>query len=382
MRTIICASCAVLALVSHQKPAHVYQSAVATYVAGDRDAAFDLLRPLQPRDVQDAIRASVNELARGDTQVARRLEAMAMLHSEFALFGHLDERDVSSNIEMAHRALTPDRFILERKDATGAEIPEIRKDDPRRLEREREEQRAQQRAREFLTRWSAFSVSVLLTYGKDVEAATIAAETLKLVPDNPALLYWHGIAMEFRAVWVGAPVSDPHADTAMPRWNGPGPDPLTNTRIWAPVEDAYRRALQRDSAAYEAHLHLGYALEALHRYGDAAMEYETARKGSTDPFVVYVADLLLARLEENQNDQIGAVADYERALEALPGAQSAYVGLGSLEARRGNAQRARELTMRLAAIPEKQQVDDPWWAFHTVRVPTDDLHWLRATVRP
>ena len=58
-----------------------------------------------------------------------------------------------------------------------------------------------------------------------------------------------------------------------------------------------------------------------------------------------------------------------------------FVGLGMLEARRGNAQRARDLTMKLAAIPEKQRVRDPWWAFHTARVPEDDLAWLRQAVR-
>jgi tetratricopeptide (TPR) repeat protein len=160
-----------------------------------------------------------------------------------------------------------------------------------------------------------------------------------------------------------------------------GFDLLTNARVWGPVEEAYRRVIQLDPDNAEVHLHLGYALHSQRRYADAKTEYELARDRSTDSFIVYVADLLLARLEEDQNDLKDAVPHYERAIAKMPGAQSAYVGLGSVEVRLGDAQRARELAEQFAAIPEQQRVRDPWWAFRTTRVPGDDLQWLRAAVR-
>jgi len=224
--------------------------------------------------------------------------------------------------------------------------------------------------------------SVDLLYGLDQGAAAIVDEALRFFPEDSKLLFWRGLVLEFHAVWVGTPATDPHATVpGMSSTDGSGFDLVKNARLWGPVEEAYRRALQHDADNPEVHLHLGYALASLRTYSPAQTEYEFARDRSTDPFVVYMADLLLARMKEDRNDVAGAAQHYEHALAKMPGAQSAYVGLGMLEARRGNTQRARELTTKLAAIPEKQRVRDPWWAYHTTRIPERDLEWLRKAVR-
>lgn len=238
------------------------------------------------------------------------------------------------------------------------------------------------RAREFMPRWCALASSALLLYGADLPALTLVTEALKLLPDNEELLFWRGVVLEFEAVWVGEPTIDPRAALpAIGQTDGSGFNMVKNARVWGPVEEAYRHALARDPDDYEAHLHLGYALYSLRNYGSAKTEYELARDRSIDPFVVYVADLLLARMKEDQNDAAGAAHDYEQALTKIPGAQSAFIGLSMLEARRGNTQRARELTTQLAAIPVKRRVRDPWWAYHTARIPDRDLEWLRKAVR-
>ena len=358
----MCGVCLVLMVPGPRKPSDVYAVAIAKYVAGDPDAAVQALSRVSPADMRSEIERSVTAIqSNGGSDAAdRRLEVIALLHTEYALSGHVDPKNAPTQIEMAHRSLTIWTQTLEGK------IPDARPDQA-------------QRAREFLRRWSPLAAGVLLFYSADRDARTIVDQALTFLPDDESLLYWRGFVREFQAVWVGVSAVNPQAASA--RVGVPGSDPSSSMPTWGPVEEAYRRALQRDQSDYQTHLHLGYALYSQGRDGPAATEYELARDQSSDPFVVYVADLLLARMKEDQSDPAGAAQDYEHALAKMPNAQSAYVGLSLLEARRGNSQRASELTLRLAAIPEEQRSRDPWWAFHTSRVPIDDLHWLRAAVR-
>ena len=371
MRAILVASCVMLTLTSHQTGADPYSIAIAKYVAGHDDAASDALAHVQQADIQEAIDTSlaaarpsresiVND---ADFPVRRRLEAMAMLHTEYVLFGE-NPMDAVFHIAMAHRALTISRSLMKPGQTSLVEGAEIR------------------RAREFLPHWYALAASALLWHYADQNALSLIDEGLKLFPGDRDLLFGRGRVLEFHAVWVGTPATDPTpAARTMQKRDPHGFDRLTNARVWGPVEDAYRRVIQLDPDNAAVHLHLGYALHSQRRYADAKTEYEFARDRSTDSFVVYVADLLLARLEEDQNNLKDAVPHYERAIAKMPGAQSAYVGLGSVEVRLGDAQRTRELAEQLAAIPEQQRVHDPWWAFRTTRVPGDDLQWLRAAVR-
>jgi tetratricopeptide (TPR) repeat protein len=375
MRAILVASCVMLTLTSHQTSADPYSIALAKYVAGHDDAASDALAHVQPKDIQEAINRSLAEARSsgvlGDSlmfPVLHRLEAMAMLHTEYVLFG-ANPMDAVFQIAKAHQALTISRSLVEPTSAGHVQMSLVEGAEIR-------------RAREFLPHWYALAVSALLWHYADQNALSLIDEGLKLFPGDRDLLFWRGRVLEFHAVWVGTPATDPTpAVRTMQKRDPHGFDRLTNARVWGPVEEAYRRVIQLDPDNAAVHLHLGYALHSQRRYADAKTEYELARDRSTDSFVVYVADLLLARLEEDQNNLKDAVPHYERAIAKMPGAQSAYVGLGSVEVRLGDAQRTRELAEQLAAIPEQQRVHDPWWAFRTTRVPGDDLQWLRAAVR-
>jgi len=375
MRAILVASCVMLTLTSHQTGADPYSIALAKYVAGHDDAATDALAHVQPKDIQAAINTSLVEARSsgvlGDSlmfPVLRRLEAMAMLHTEYVLFGE-NPMDAVFQIAKAHQALAISRSLAEPTSAGHIQTSLVEGTEIR-------------RAREFLPHWYALAASALLWHYADQNALSLIDEGLKLFPGDRDLLFWRGRVFEFHAVWVGTPATDPApAVRTMQKRDPHGFDRLTNTRVWGPVEEAYRRVIQLDPDNAAVHLHLGYALHSQRRYADAKTDYELARDRSTDAFVVYVADLLLARLEEDQNNLKDAVPHYERAIAKMPGAQSAYVGLGSVEVRLGDAQRARELAEQLAAIPEQQRVRDPWWAFRTTRVPGDDLQWLRAAVR-
>jgi tetratricopeptide (TPR) repeat protein len=375
MRAIFVASCVMLTLTSHQTGADPYSIALAKYLAGHDDAASDALAHVQPKDIQEAINTSLaaarSSGVLGDSLIfpmLRRLEAMAMLHTEYVLFG-ANPMDAVFQIARAHQALAISRSMVEPPSAGHIQMSLVEGAEIR-------------RAREFLPHWYALAASALLWHYADQNALSLIDEGLKLFPGDRDLLFWRGHVLEFHAVWVGTPPTEPTpAGRTMQKRDPHGFDRLTNARVWGPVEEAYRRVIQLDPENAAVHLHLGYALHSQRRYADAKTEYELARDRSTDSFVVYVADLLLARLEEDQNNLKDAVPHYERAIATMPGAQSAYVGLGSVEVRLGDAQRTRELAEQLAALPEQQRVHDPWWAFRTTRVPGNDLQWLRAAVR-
>jgi len=118
MRAILVASCVMLTLTSHQTSADPYSIALAKYVAGHDDAASDALAHVQQADIQEAINTSVAAARSsggsilGDSAlmfpVRRRLEAMAMLHTEYVLFGE-NPKDAVFQIAMAHRALVRTR---------------------------------------------------------------------------------------------------------------------------------------------------------------------------------------------------------------------------------------------------------------------------------
>src|SRR5262249_29615878 len=114
MRTAICTCVVVLALIGQQKPTDVYASAIAKYVAGDSDAAFAALAKVSHLDVQKELEATIapNRATGGSPASRRRLEAAAMLHTEYALLGGIDPDAVVFHIDMAHLALSVSRLTV------------------------------------------------------------------------------------------------------------------------------------------------------------------------------------------------------------------------------------------------------------------------------
>jgi len=254
MRAILVASCVMLTLTSHQTSADPYSIALAKYVAGHDDAAPDALAHVQQADIQEAINTSVAAARSsggsilGDSAlmfpVRRRLEAMAMLHTEYVLFGE-NPKDAVFQIAMAHRALTISRSLVEpfRFQTSLVEGAEIR------------------RAREFLPHWYALAASALLWHYADQNALSLIDEGLKLFPGDRDLLVWRGRVLQFHAVWVGTPATDPTPSVRTMQKSDPhGFDRLTNAGVWGPVEEAYRRVIQLDPDDAAVHIHLGYAL--------------------------------------------------------------------------------------------------------------------------
>ena len=116
MRAVIYASCLVLvlALAGQQKPSDLYASAIAKYAAGDDDGAFEAIARVPHQDIQKDIEATVRAIQTkgGSPAARRRLEAAAMLHTDYALNGDASPKDVLFHVDMAHLSLAISRWSL------------------------------------------------------------------------------------------------------------------------------------------------------------------------------------------------------------------------------------------------------------------------------
>lgn len=348
--------------------AAIYSSAVAAYRAGDYPAAAQALATLRPADIRKQVETAAGAATRDSGDAAKaRLEAAAMLHTEYAMLADIDAGAAAFHIDLAHLLLTFDRQLAERA-AGGSAAPDTGE---------------AQRAREFLPRWCALASSVLLLHGLNRNARACIDEVLRVLPDDPEMLFSRGVVAEFEGVWSPPETVDPHSDLkrSMPDADATGFDPRYRERVWGPAAEAYRRALKVDPGNHEVRLHLGYVLAALAKDAESQALLEAARDQASDPYVVYLANLFLGRRLEALGDRDGAAQDYERARALLPGGQSAILALSVLEDRRGNTARARELVATFMGTPQDRRVADPWWAYHTSRVPPAAWQWLRSRVR-
>jgi hypothetical protein len=371
MTALLC--CAIVTALSghpQTKPPDVYASAIASYVAGDFDAAAQLLGQLQPRDITREVEARVAAHRRfGATTAARRqFEAAAMLHTEYALYVDVDDAQALFHLETAHLLLTDARAQLNRLNASGA--PLVAPADVAEAER----------ARDYLHHWYILAPAVILPRGLSRDARTLVNEAAKLFPRDTQIAFHRALVTEFEAVWEPRRSSDPQSQFR-PNVDASGFDLVANTLHWGELVSTYRDILAADRDNHEARLHLAYALISLRRPNDARPELEMVRQRAADPYVLYLASLFLGRMDEGDHRLDAAARAYERALEVGPRYQSAYLALSLLEDRRGNAARAQEVVARFVALPRRDRERDPWWDYHTSRLPQADLDWLRRQVR-
>jgi tetratricopeptide (TPR) repeat protein len=368
----------VLALVgAAQAQNATYGRAVDAYISGGIEAAAPVLAKVPQKDVELSANALATSATPDASVAARtRVEAAAMLHTEYALAFDLGEHDWGFHIDMAHLLLSFERRLW----LNQRGVPKNKEwgmTDPAVLLRHA------QHAREFLPHWYAVAATAFLLRGMDGPAAALIDEALKMWPADPLLLYHDGVVKEFRAVWRPLRPQDPDAllAQALRETGSRSFDASLSRRNWEPAATAYRNAVEKDPSNAETRLHLGYVLLMLGDAHASRTELAAARDGSTDGFVVYLAHLFLGRLMESQADLAGAVEEYERALALGRFCQTPYIALSALQSRLGNGGRARGLIDAFVSIPADQLVRDPWWAYHTVRIPQQDLQWLRQQVR-
>ena len=126
----------------------------------------------------------------------------------------------------------------------------------------------------------------------------------------------------------------------------------------------YRRALGVAPVYTQTRLRYGRVLSLVDKLGEARAELELVAANADEAPERYLAELFLARVEEQAEDEDTAIAHYRRARGAWPDSQAARIGLvhalGRIE---GGAAAPTELR-ELLAVPWPRPIDfDPWWTY-------------------
>jgi VWFA-related protein len=119
------------------------------------------------------------------------------------------------------------------------------------------------------------------------------------------------------------------------------------------AEKYYRRAIETDPDLEEAHLRLGRVLQQRggERVEEAARELAWSIEHSSDPYLLYLANLFLGDLHKSNDDFNAAVACYRAAVESEPRWQTAYVSLSYALRANGDRSEARRVMQRAMRLP-------------------------------
>jgi tetratricopeptide (TPR) repeat protein len=150
------------------------------------------------------------------------------------------------------------------------------------------------------------------------------------------------------------------------------------------AETFLEKAVRLDPSFDEAHLHLGHVLLARGKPQEAVVELERAVSGTKDPLLQYYATMFLGAAEEDLSRYEAARLAYERAAKVFPRAQSPYLALSALNAKRGNRPAAIMSIAPVFALPfDAEYRDDPWWRYSVLqgRRAGDQLEHLWAMFR-
>jgi hypothetical protein len=150
------------------------------------------------------------------------------------------------------------------------------------------------------------------------------------------------------------------------------------------AETFLEKAVRLDPSFDEAHLHLGHVLLARGKPREAVVELERAVSGAKDPLLQYYAAMFLGAAEEDLSSDDAARVAYQRAAGIFPRAQSPYLALSALNARRGNRPAAITSIAPMFTLPaDAEHRDDPWWRYTTLqgRRAGDQLEQLWAKFR-
>jgi tetratricopeptide (TPR) repeat protein len=145
----------------------------------------------------------------------------------------------------------------------------------------------------------------------------------------------------------------------------------------ATAEGEYRRVLEADPEAGEAHLRRGRVLGELGRSDEALHELEWVRQRSGDPRLQHLALLFRGRIEERAGHLAAAAASYRSALAHDPAGQTAHLALAHALDGLGDGPGAAG-AVEGAAPQSSRRHDDGWWLYrfgqsHRVGAMLDEL---------
>jgi VWFA-related protein len=129
----------------------------------------------------------------------------------------------------------------------------------------------------------------------------------------------------------------------------------------AGILERYRAAINFPDTAAEARMRAAWFLCRVGRLDEALALVDVRPSGGTDPYVLYLTDLVRGQIQRARGRLDEAEKAYRDALTTWPDAQSARVALMTLRLSRGDRQEAAKLAE--AAETASGNQFDPWWTY-------------------
>jgi tetratricopeptide (TPR) repeat protein len=129
----------------------------------------------------------------------------------------------------------------------------------------------------------------------------------------------------------------------------------------AGILDRYHAAINFPDTAAEARMRAAWFLSRVGKLDEALALAEVRPPGGTDPYVLYLTDLVRGQILRARGRLDEAEKAYRDALTIWPGAQSARVALMTLRLSRGDRQEAAKLAEAVEMAAGTQF--DPWWTY-------------------
>jgi VWFA-related protein len=129
----------------------------------------------------------------------------------------------------------------------------------------------------------------------------------------------------------------------------------------AQILQRYEEAFKFSDTAAEARMRAAWFLSRTGKLDQAVALLEPAPARDADPYVVYLTALVRGQVLRARGQLDEAASAYRAALATWPGAQSARVGLMTLQLSRGERQEAASLAEAAETAPTDQF--DPWWTY-------------------
>jgi tetratricopeptide (TPR) repeat protein len=122
----------------------------------------------------------------------------------------------------------------------------------------------------------------------------------------------------------------------------------------------FEKAMRHAEVRAEASLRLGYLWQRLGRLHESLERLRDVEALTDDPYLRYLAFLILGRTLDAMNRHDDAAAAYGRAVSAMPGAQSAGLAYAAALLRTGRTAEAERAARTVVTAPS---VDDPWMSY-------------------
>lgn len=129
------------------------------------------------------------------------------------------------------------------------------------------------------------------------------------------------------------------------------------------AEELYSRALGITPSDPEALLRYGWVLEKRDRIAEAAGPLLRLLAQGAEPNLIYRCRMVLGRLAERAGRPEEAIQHYERASEAIPSWQVAYLARGHVLHISGRHHQAREVLGAALTMDASEEAFFGWWSY-------------------